>query len=124
MVNDPMEQRLKQALRTSDGESAQIESVRDMLLESFRMRSRFLLVGGLAKTIGFFAIGIWAVFRFFEAESTRAIVGWGLLALWCTLGATLIWMFYWMILNRNATARELKRLELQLAALDQRLETR
>ena len=29
--------------------------------------------------------------------------------------------FHWLLLNRHATARELKRLELQIAALQERL---
>lgn len=51
------------------------------------------------------------------AESPRAQLVWATLFLTGFVGFAMWWIWYWMLLGRNATLRELKRPELQIAEL-------
>ena len=66
----------------------------------------------------FLGIGIFAIVRFFSAETTHEIVGYAALTTICVFVMAVLDLWYWMLLNRNSTTREIKRLELQVAQLN------
>ena len=107
---------LKRSLDDAD-DTGSIDSIRDMVRESFRGKSRFMVFGTWAKMLMFLGMSIFAAFQFFEVEDLRALIGYAVLFLLGMQGWTMMWQFHWMLLNRNSAARELKRLELQIAEL-------
>ncbi|MCH9649481.1 MAG: hypothetical protein K0U98_14660 [Deltaproteobacteria bacterium] len=87
------------------------------LSEVFRGRQRWLNLLGAVIQLIYLCLCIWSAFRFFEAEALRdqILFATGFLA---SLGVTLAFkIWFWMVLNRNAVLREVKRLELQVARL-------
>ena len=85
--------------------------------EAFRGRQRWLNLLGAVIQLVYLCICVWSAYRFFGAEATREqiLFATGFLA---TLGVTIAFkIWFWMVLNRNALLREVKRLELQVARL-------
>jgi len=69
------------------------------------------------KMVGTMTVALVSGFAFFFVESTQAQIACALMLLVGFTGFGVWWLWYWMVLNRNATLREIKRLELQLAEL-------
>ena len=88
-----------------------------MIVESFHGRHRRLTWFAMLKMSGAMLIAVLGVVQFFGAESVRAQIGWAAAAVVGTLGAMQWWLFYWIQVNRDREAREIKRLELQVAEL-------
>lgn len=117
--------KIRQALRTEDAdlfdETGGEQSLLEMVAGSFASRNRWILIWMMVVAVLLFCFAVFAGFRFFEAESTRAMIGWSLGFFFSLLGVGFLKMWYWMELNKNAITREIKRLELQVARLSQRL---
>jgi hypothetical protein len=63
------------------------------------------------------ALGAYAAWRLMKAAETREMFGWSLLATFAMLALLLIKLWFWLEMQRNSVVREVKRLELQVAAL-------
>lgn len=115
-----LDKQIREALKRNlddAGDAGSIDSIRDMVLESFRGKSRAMVLVTWGKMLMFLALSAFAAVQFFQVDEVRALVGYAVLFLVGLLGWTMMWQFHWMLLNRNAAARELKRLELQIAEL-------
>lgn len=115
-----LDKQIREALRRNldeAGEAGSIDSIREMVRESFRGKSRAMVVVTWGKMLMFLAFSAFAAVQFFQVDDVRSLVGYAVLFLVGLLGWTMMWQFHWMLLNRNSAARELKRLELQVAEL-------
>jgi hypothetical protein len=72
-------------------------------------------------TIVIFALGVFCVWRFLSASEVRDMLIWGGGAALALSAVSMLKLWFWMELQRNATAREIKRLELQVSRLVARL---
>ena len=90
----------------------------------------FGMVGGLFKgklkwiivmmiTVNFIIIGvfIYCLIQFFNAEETMELIKWGAGAFMCILMVSMLKLFSWMQMNKNALMREIKRLELLISTM-------
>ncbi len=71
-----------------------------------------VMMGAQAVT---FIAGVWAAWRFFEAQDALAALRWGLPAAVLVLTSLMIKMAVWPQMHINRVMRELKRIELQIA---------
>ncbi len=62
-----------------------------------------------------FIVGVWAAWKFFQAQDALAALRWGIPAAVMLLVSLIIKMGMWPTLQANRVIRELKRLELQIA---------
>ena len=96
-------------------------SLPEQVLETFRGRSRWLVTLAILIAIGGGAFAVFSAVRFFQAEDIQEMIAWaggfGLSVI--TTALTKIW--YWMELNKYVLAREIKRVELQIARLASQL---
>ncbi len=96
-------------------------SVFEMIGESFRGRNRWLTVYAFVWTFAFLGLAIWCGVRFFQLDATTAttkeMIGWavGFSFSMMTVGLLKIW--FWLDMQRHATTREIKRLELAITQL-------
>lgn len=67
-----------------------------------------------AQTI-IFIVGVWAAWRFFQAEDVMTALRWGLPSAVLLLMSLMIKLALWPALQANRVIRELKRIELQIA---------
>ena len=87
------------------------------------MRGRRAWINWVAGFMTFliFGVSVWSAVMFFGAESTRDQIMWATIFVVTQLGVALLKMWFWMQMNKNALKREVKRLELQVAVLSERL---
>lgn len=120
---DKLDRQIREALKSEDAAVlSQFESdssLPAMVAGLYRGRRRWVNLSATVVTFGIFVAQIGCGFRFFEAESTQAMIGWatGFLAFFLWIVLMKIW--FWLELLRNSVTREVKRLELQVALLNQ-----
>lgn len=86
-------------------------------LGTFRGQSGALNVFAAIITFAMFGGFLYCAWSAFEATAVRETVLWSAGALLAMLAVAMLKMYFWMEINRNATLREVKRLELQVARL-------
>ena len=92
-----------------------------MRRERGRGRRRVLNVLGVFQRVVFSALFIFSAVKCFGAESTRDIVMWAAACILCMTAISMLKIWYFLEMNRNALTREIKRLELQIARLAGRI---
>ncbi|MCR9245592.1 MAG: hypothetical protein NXI31_11210 [bacterium] len=119
---DDFDDKLKSALRGERIEigGEEIGSARGLVTELFRFRSRLITIGSVVKIVVAWGLAVTATIMTFVVEDRDERFYWGFGALAAIVSLGILWQFHWMMLNRNAVLREIKRLELQIAARDDR----
>ena len=118
---------IRDALRADDAEVLRQfdeQSTVELLTESFRGRRRLVAIGGVVANLLLIAAAIVAAGRFLEAADQRTMLIWAGAVAFCALAITAIKIWWWIEMARIALARDLRRVELQVALLSQRLEGR
>ena len=86
-------------------------------MDLFRGQQKFWNLLVVVSTFGFMAVIVIAAIQFFGAESTRMQIMWATISVCGGLCVATLKLWAWMQMNKNSLAREIKRLELQIAAL-------
>jgi hypothetical protein len=64
------------------------------------------------KTLIFFSFFVYCTVQFFNTDITNEMIKWGIGGLVFLLGISMLKIFAWMQMDKNAMLREIKRLEL------------
>ena len=115
---------IRDALRADDAEildQFEDQSTLELLTESFRGRRRLTAIGGVVANLLLIGAAIVAAGRFLEAGDQRTMLIWAGAVAFCVLGITAIKIWWWIEMARIGIARDLRRVELQVALLSQRL---
>jgi hypothetical protein len=92
-------------------------SIPDLLTETFRGRLRWLnLFGGLLSFV-FFGLAVYCAVMIFRTDALPAMIRWGLGFAFCLSAVWGLKLWFWMEMQRHATSREIKRVELAVAHL-------
>ena len=102
-------------------ENLEEQNVLQMIGGLFQGKNKWLLVMMNVVTVVFFGLFIYCLIQFFNVESTKELLKWGLGSIVFLLGVSMLKIFAWMQMDKNAIIRELKRLELQLSSLSGRM---
>lgn len=70
-----------------------------------------------------FILFVFCTVRFFESTNTYELIQWGAGGMLCMMTAGMLKLYIWMQMDKNTILRELKRVELQIAALSSKLES-
>lgn len=120
-----LDDKIREALQREDAELfddlAGEQSVYEMIVGSFRGRHRKIMMLNAFWICVFLALGLIAAVAFFAAEATREMILWAAVFIFSASAVSMLKMMYWMELNKNAVTREIKRLELQIARLANRI---
>ncbi len=65
----------------------------------------------------FLAIFFYCAIQFFKTDATHELIRYGTIALFSTLYISMIKIYFWQQMLKNDLYREMKRLELQIAAM-------
>lgn len=86
-------------------------------------RGRLLLLNVMSALVGlvFLVLQVLCAIWFFGAETTRDQIMYATIFMFCGFALMMLKIWFWMVMNRNAITREIKRLELRVAALDDRV---
>jgi len=83
----------------------------------FKSKMGWLVVVMNIVNLVVFALSIYFVIQFLNTDQTNDLIKWGAGFFACWTSIAMIKLFLWMQMDKNALLRELKRLELQIAAL-------
>ncbi len=122
-----LDKSIREALQKEDAELfAEVggePSMYTMIMETFQGRHRWLTFFGVFWCTTFIVLFTLAGIRFFRAQETREIVLWAAACIICWSAVAGMKVWYWLELNKNAVTREVKRLELQIARLANRIKS-
>ena len=93
------------------------QNVLEMIFGLFRGKNKWLLIMMNLVTVIFFGLFIYCLVQFFNVEATKDLLKWGLGSIVFLIGVSMLKVFAWMQMDKNAIMRELKRLELQVSSL-------
>lgn len=93
----------------------------DMTLSVFRGQSKLLTAMMIFPSLIGMVLGVVMAVRFYQADTTRDQIMYATLFMFFCMVIMAMKVYFWMSMNRNATVREIKRLELQVAELSRRV---
>lgn len=112
--HDETDEAIRRAMRSAQRDEPPMVA---QVIESFRGRMWWVNVLSIPMMLAFMILGIVSAVRFFGASEVRDLILWATLFLFSAFTVAMFKVWYWMLLNRNAVTREVKRLEVQVASL-------
>ena len=70
----------------------------------------------------FLVLGVYSIWQFSLASEVKVLIGWAMSFGFSMAAVSMLKLWAWMEIEKNCTVREIKRLELQVARLAQRLD--
>jgi len=95
------------------------QSTGEFVTEPFRSRRRLIAFGGVAANLLFLVAAIVSASRFLQAGDQRSMLIWGGAVAFCWGSVMAVKVWYWLEMMRLSLARDIKRVELQVALLSQ-----
>ncbi len=92
-----------------------------MITGLFSGKNKWIMYGMNIVTFIFFILFVYCANYFFKAELTNELIYWGTLSTACIFGMSMLKIFAWMQMDKNAILREMKRIELQISSLSGRM---
>lgn len=93
------------------------QGVFQMIWGLFKGKNKWIMLLMNIVTVVFFILFIYCVVQFFNTEETKELIKWSTGAIIFLLGVSMLKVFAWMQMDKNALLREIKRLELQVSSL-------
>ncbi len=119
-----IDQLIREALSEDESRSYEElgeQSVISMALGIFSGRNRYLMILMGIITVIFFAAGVYSGIKAYNAIQTNELIRWTAAFFFFMMGVMGLKIWSWMEMEKNATIRELKRVELQIVNLANRL---
>jgi len=93
------------------------QNVFEMIGGLFRGKNKWMMYLMNFMTLIFFGMFVYCTIQFFNSEITNEMLTWGLGGLVFLFGVSMLKIFAWMQMDKNAILREMKRLEIQISSL-------
>ena len=93
----------------------------EMIIGLFRGKNAWFLITTNIMTVVFLALFVYCFIQFFQVESTKELLKWGLGSLMFLLSMSMLKIYAWLQMDKNAILREMKRLELLVMSLSGRV---
>ena len=93
------------------------QGIMDMAFGAFSGRNKALSILMMFIAAVFFGLAVYSAVQFFRVEATKDLIMWASGFFFFMMGTTAMKVWWWMEMEKNATVREIKRVELQLANL-------
>lgn len=104
------------------------------LFDELKEQNLFEMVGGLYSgklkwimilmqivMVAAFVLFIYCLIQFLNVDSTNELIKWGAAGFMCMIVISMMKLFAWMQIDKNALLREIKRLELEMVSLTKKL---
>lgn len=115
-----IDEMIKETLTREEAEfydSLDEQSLFDMMGGLFRTRHRWFIVLANIIQMAALVLAVYCAVQFFGDNTTQELIKWGAGGFLFLLMTSMLKMFMWMQMDKNSLIREIKRLELQIAAL-------
>lgn len=120
-----LDRAIRQSLSAEDAELfdrlGADQALHRQVLDGFKGRLRWFNAGGWIAGFMLFAVACVFGWRFWFAQELEDMLRWGAASALACAGIALVKVWFWLELEKNAVVREVKRLELQVASLAERL---
>ncbi len=93
------------------------QGIVDMAFGAFSGRNKVLSILMMFIAAVFFVLAVYSAVQFFTVEATKDLIMWASGFFFFMMGTAVMKIWWWMEMEKNATVREIKRVELQLANL-------
>ena len=93
------------------------QNVFQMLGGVFHGKNRWIMLLFNVFTFVFLGMLIYCIVQFFNTEVTNELIKWSVAGIICVMAVSMLKLFIWMQMDKNAILREMKRLELQVSSL-------
>lgn len=93
------------------------QNVFEMVGGLFQGKNKWIMILMNLMTLIFFGLFVYCTVQFFNVTETNELIKWGIGGLIFLFGVSMLKIFAWMQMDKNAILRELKRLELQVSSL-------
>ncbi|MFC4721829.1 DUF6768 family protein [Geojedonia litorea] len=97
------------------------QNVFEMLVGLFRGKNKWIIILMNVVTLIFFGLFVYCTVQFLDTEVTNELIKWGIGGFVCLMTVSMLKIFAWMQMDKNALIREMKRLELQVSSLSTKL---
>ena len=88
------------------------QNIFKMVLGLFEGKNKWIMYLMNFMTLIFFSFFVYCIVQFFNTDITNEMIKWGIGGLVFLLGISMLKIFAWMQMDKNAMLREIKRLEL------------
>ncbi|WP_242205331.1 DUF6768 family protein [Aestuariivivens insulae] len=102
-------------------EGLEEQNVIQMLGGLFQGKNKWIMYLMNVMTLVFFVLFVYCLVQFFNTEAVNELIKWGIGSIAFLLGVSMLKVFAWMQMDKNALMREIKRLELQILSLSSRI---
>ncbi|WP_347921698.1 DUF6768 family protein [Pontimicrobium sp. SW4] len=93
------------------------QNIFQMVLGTFKGKNKWIMLMMNIVTVFVFIVFVYCMIQFFNTDVTNELIKWALIGTFCMLIVSMLKMFVWMQMDKNAIIREIKRLELQISSL-------
>ena len=93
------------------------QNVLEMLGGLFKGKNSWIMYVMNFMTLVFFVGFIVCIVKFFDTENTNELIMWSVGVIIALLAVSMLKIFAWLQMDKNALLREMKRLELQISSL-------
>lgn len=97
------------------------QNVFQMVGGLFQGKNKWIMFLMNVMTLIFFSFFVYCLVQFFNTNETNELIKWGFGSIVFLLGVSMLKIFAWMQMDKNAIFREIKRLELQVSSLSGRI---
>jgi hypothetical protein len=117
---EEIDQLIKETLSIEEAafyDSLEEQNLMDMVIGLFTGKNAWFLIVANIMILVFLGLFVYSCIQFFNVESTKDILKWGFGSIMFLLGLSMLKIYAWMQMDKNAILREMKRLELQILSL-------
>jgi len=121
---EEIDQLIKETLSQEEAafyDSLEEQNVFEMVFGLFKGKNAWFLIVVNLMVFVFFGLLIYCGIQFFNVETTNELIKWGLGGMVCLFSVSMLKVYAWMQMDKNAILREMKRLELQVMSLSGKL---
>lgn len=116
--NEEIDEMIKTALSNDEAafyEDLKEQSPFEMIGGLFEGKMKWWTIGGGIISLGFVALSVFCLLKVLGTEETNSVIRWSLALIGAMSVPTMLKLWNWHQMQRNAILREIKRLQLLLA---------
>lgn len=93
------------------------QNVLQMVFGLFQGKNKWIMFVMNFMTLVFFGLFVYCTIQFFSTSETNELIKWGIGGIVFIFGVSMLKIYAWMQMDKNALLREIKRLEIQVSSL-------
>ncbi|SEB37947.1 hypothetical protein SAMN04489761_0294 [Tenacibaculum sp. MAR_2009_124] len=97
------------------------QNVFQMIQGLFKGKNKWIMVLMNIMTVVFFVFFMYCLIQFFQAEEIKELIKWAGGSIIFLLGVSMLKIFAWLQMDKNAVLREIKRLEIQISSISSKI---